>query len=459
MGVQFQYGFSTVDGNYGFGEINANPVTGDPYQTAQPIPAGGYLVEVVIPKDDFNRPLYKVTREEDINVGEGDLFVPQIPPPACAGALHIVDVAGSGASDGYEGMTLPSGIQVPASTPTVNLPFADMGGSPFEGMAKPLCDVKLVELNNGKSIAPAFNLFTDVPLPGRFWGLLVDDLNFSSNPKSLLFGEKAGIPFAPVGIYDFANRLVATTESDFNGLFDVLLPSTNRINCPTPSGVCANLFRFVGNDPGVPGRLNPNYKPNFRTIAAEFEAYAGLIVPADLAPTQVGVNVQLPGGQTQAVSCMLEPTTPQLFAVSQPYVQRDGNNNARTFSIQGIGFGATQGTGTVTLDGIQLQVLSWSDTSLNVRVRRSGTFNVPAGTHNLQITANNGESTVNGLTFHVLQNSTYSPNIYEVGPGKSYATIQGAIDAAEASSNSDLVVVYPGQPDLSTPRQSTWRLL
>ena len=70
------------------------------------------------------------------------------------------------------------------------------------------------------------------------------------------------MPFAPVGIYDYTNRLITTVESDYNGLFDVLLPSTNRINCPTPSGVCANLYRFVGNDPGVPGRLNLNYKPS-----------------------------------------------------------------------------------------------------------------------------------------------------------------------------------------------------
>ncbi|MCB0113328.1 MAG: hypothetical protein KDD84_04550, partial [Caldilineaceae bacterium] len=451
MGVQFQAGFSSVDGNYGFGEILADPLTGDTYESPVAIPAGGYLVEVVVPEDDLGRPLYKVTREEDINVGEGDLFVPQVPPPACAGALHIVDVADVG-GDGYPAVTMDNGITVPASTPTFNPSFADMDGSPYEGMVKPLCDVKLVELNNGKSIAPTFNFFTDVPLPGRFWGLIVDDLTFSSNPKSLLYGEKAGVPFAPVGIYDFANRLVATVESDYNGLFDVLLPSTNRINCPTPSGVCSNLYRLVGNDPGVPGQLNPNYKPNFRTISAEFEAYAGLIVPADLAPTQVGVTVQLPGGQAQTVSCTLEETTPQIFAVSQPYVQRTGNNNARTFTIEGIGFGATQGNGSATLDGIELQVLSWSNTRLSVRVRNSGAFNVPAGPHRLEIAADSGERTINGLTIHVLQNNIYNPTVYEVGPGRTYAAIQDAIDAAEAQNGADLVVVYPGQPDLSNPR-------
>ena len=44
--------------------------------------------------------MYKVTREEDINIANGDAFYPQVPPPACAGPLHTVDVAGLG-SDGY----------------------------------------------------------------------------------------------------------------------------------------------------------------------------------------------------------------------------------------------------------------------------------------------------------------------------------------------------------------------
>ncbi|MCB0099542.1 MAG: IPT/TIG domain-containing protein, partial [Caldilineaceae bacterium] len=47
---------------------------------------------------------------------------------------------------------------------------------------------------------------------------------------------------------------------------------------------------------------------------------------------------------------------------------------------------------------------------------------------------------------------SYTPHVYEVGPGKAYATIQSAIDAAQASNGNDLVVVYPGQPDLSNPR-------
>ena len=464
MGNQFQTGFSNVDGNYGFGDAcfngtldatdPANPIcTGG---TFDPLPAGDYLVAVKMPNDTLGRPEYKVTREEDINIGNGDQFVPQVPPPACAGALHTVDVAG----------ILPDG-----PTATNNQTFVDIGGSPYEGQQKPLCDTKLVSLKNGKSIVPTFNYFTDVPLPGRFWGLLVDDLNFSSDPKSLTVGEKAGVPFAPVGIYDYSNKLVYTTESDYNGLWDVLMPSTNRINCPTPSGVCANLYRFVGNDPGAPGHLNLNYKPNYITIAAEFEALPGLIVPADLAPTQVGVNVQLPGGQFSQVQCAQDPVQPQIYTISQPY---GTPSNTTTYTLTGYGFGTTQGVGQLLLDpatgsgaATSLPITSWSNTQIVFRVPTGSVV----GARNLHIKASNGQSTVNGLTFHVI-GSAYNPKIYEVGPGKTYdptstnsATggihaIQHAIDAAAAAHSGvtnyqgDLVVVYPNVADLVNPRNN-----
>ncbi len=117
------------------------------------------------------------------------------------------------------------------------------------------------------------------------------------------------------------------------------MPSTNRINCPTPSGVCANVYRFVGNDPGQPGKLNANYKPDYRTIAAEFEAIPGVLIPADLAPTQVGVVVQLPGGQTVKVQCDVCAVTPQLFAVDKPYV--NGSGDVTSIVVKGTAFGAS----------------------------------------------------------------------------------------------------------------------
>ena len=101
---------ATVDGNYGFGDgcfgvggfvITPGDKTGagacadgtDP--TA--LPAGDYLVQVDLDSqlDAQNKRIYKVTREEDINIGNGDEWIPPaVPPSSCAGALHTVDVAG-----------------------------------------------------------------------------------------------------------------------------------------------------------------------------------------------------------------------------------------------------------------------------------------------------------------------------------------------------------------------------
>jgi len=517
MGVQFgplatdqgtpdaNFGAS-VDGNYGFGDGcfgtgGFDPETGACADGSDPTALSSntdYLVKVEIPTEADvygvdavhpDRPLYKVTREEDINIGNGDSFVPQVPPPACAGALHTVDVAGQG-TDGYPQVDLhgDGSVIVPASTPTENPTFVDIGGSIYEGQQKPLCDTKLIHLGDSKSIAPGFNLFTDVPLPGRFWGLIVDDLNFSSNPKSTAYGEKLPLSFAPVGIYDYTNRLIATVESDYNGLFDVLLPSTNRISCPTPSGVCANLYRFVGNDPGTPGHWNPNYTPQYRTISAEFEAFAGLTIPADLAPTPVAVAVQIPGLQTtQPVACTLNDptgaipaTNPEFFAIDKPYMYTNDAN--RTFTITGLGFGATAGSVqlAITLSNGQLDtdtmtINSWSDTSVQFTVPTNGSNSPISGPHQLKITTAGGKNTVNALTFHVIVPSggggAYNPQVFEVGVGKTYDptdpahntgdpggefgpyehALQDALNDAAGVAKA-LVVVYPGPVDNSNPR-------
>lgn len=423
LGVQFDTGDPdhltnpgvAVDGNYGFGDacfapgvlVDGNgtlatdlafdPSLGVDCQggTFEELPANDYLVEVVSPEDQLKgEPIYTPTREEDINVNDGvDHIVPAVPPPSCAGDLHIVDVEGIG-GDNHASAPPVDGVSAPASSPVFNPSFADAGGTFYEGQARRLCDTKLVTLNNGASIAPTFLFFTEVPLPSRGWGLLVDNGNFQTDPTQLLFGEKAGIPFGPVGVYDFTNRLVTTVESDYGGRFDVLLPSTNTINAASPAGVAASVYRFVGNDPGIPGRLNTNYKPNFRTISADFEMWPGLIVPVDLAPTQVGVQVQLPGGQFVTVSCPVPTGEPQLYAVSQPYV-----NDSGTFTIQGAGFGA-QGPGSeVTLDGNPIQIDSWTDTDITATVNTTD----PAGPQQLEITNDSGVTSSNGLTFHVLR--------------------------------------------------------
>ncbi len=437
-GVQFGSGQAELPGNWGFGEVLTDAVTGLPLPGPEAIQPGDYLVEVVIPDDPIlGRPLYQVTREEDLNMFEGDTFIPQIPPPACAGPLHTVDLAG-----------------IPPDGPdaVVNPGYVEAGGSQFEGQEMPLCNVKLVTVADQKSVAPIFTLFTPVPIPGRWRGYLIDDLNISSNPLELTFGEKAGLPNLPIGVYDFTGRLVHTIHSDFHGVYEVLLASDATYNAPTPSGIAANVYYIYGNDPGQPGHLNPNYNPQFRSIGTSFEIYPGVIVPSDLAPVQNGVSIWAPGSQQdQLARCALDAATPQIYAVSQPYVNGSGD-----VTITGIGFGDARGTGFVSLDNTRIPTVSWSDREILMRIP-AGNPNRPGlapGPYQLSITTDGGATTVNGLTIHVL-GTGYNPDLFEVGPGLTYTTIQSGLDAAAAAGDS-LVVVYPGATSPFTNPLGIW---
>ena len=176
---------ATLNGNWAFTDEYIDPTlpAGDGTEpdgslqlddpaNLKPLPEGDYVVKVDIPKDAHGKDIYKVTGEENINVFTGDALTTQTKPNilkyGCAGANHLVDVKDVGA-DG------PDAVDNPA--------FAEQGGSPFEGMQSPRCDAKLIHLQNGRSVAPSFELFTDTPLPTIHYGLIIDDLNTSVDPR------------------------------------------------------------------------------------------------------------------------------------------------------------------------------------------------------------------------------------------------------------------------------------
>jgi uncharacterized protein (DUF779 family) len=456
VGTQFQTGFASLDGNYGFGDgcFGDGGASGEGTcadgSAPTVLPQDYYLVEVDPGVDALSRPLYQVTREEDINIFDGDSYTPAVPPPACAGALHTVDVAGVG-TDGAGAVSNPA--------------FADAGGSPFEGLAKPLCNVKLVDLVDGGSIAPIFTYFTEVPIPGKWKGYIIDDLTVSTDQKSLNFGEKAGIPNSPIGIYDFSNRLVTTITSDPNGVYEVLLPSSHTVNCPSPAGVCAAMYYLLGNDPGQPGALNPNYNPQYRTIGATFEIYTGLMIPSDLAPTQIVPGVLAAGSLFGSPpQCPLPAAAPKQFAVNKPYgLVRNSTTVANRINdfitISGDSFGASPGS--VRLVGASTYTLplqpstTWSNTQLSVVVP----YSTPPGTYQLEVVTGDGQVTDPGLTYRVYARTNTAisgATVFEVGPvgtqfnplvpaGRRFSTIQAAVTAAASIGGTErLVVVYPG---------------
>ena len=405
----------TVNGNYAFADSNLNlyppgdpdnPAPGHDLALYAPLPDGqtqsllpdDYLVSVEIPNDPVDgKPMYQVTREEDVNVFDGDGYLPQDNFPPSPSLADDQPNPAQGQPDPGAPPSQQAGItpECAGANHTVNVkdqPFIDGGGSPFEGQQKPLCDTKLVTVRGGQTVAPNFNLFTPVPLPTHFWGLTINDLGLSHDKRSARFGEAEPLPNVPMGIYDWSGRLVDTVSTDFNGFYEAIEPSTGTFNCPVPAGPCPNMYRFVGNDPGQPGHLNANYNPRFRTIATNFQAWPGLFTVTDTAPTQVAATGIAPGStQVGPVDCDPATNTPQLFAVSRPYLRSNDNN--RQLTITGSGFGAPGPNSRVAVSGLlggpSVVVNSWTDQKITVTLGRP----MLPGAGKLSVTANNGQQT------------------------------------------------------------------
>jgi hypothetical protein len=431
------HGVQTVDGNYGLGNLNSVPAMN----------LGDTLVRAVVPKDrvlppdsgtGLDRPLYRFTSEEDVNIFSGAQYVPQNaqnanvawPPPAPpARQMPVGD---------YEENThtSPSGPDpiCAGATHSVHATNPDLlghGGSALEGQTRHLCDVKLLNVQAGQSVAPNFHVHTsvDVPLPAHFWGYIFDDLSVETNRKSTNLGEVKGIPHVPVGVYDWTGRRMTSVDSDYNGTWEVLMPSADIFNCPSPAGTCPNVYRFVGNDPGQPAQPNPNFDPNYRTISANFQAWPNMLIPADTAPTRVVTGLEGPGVQFNSTSpCGLKVPEPQIFAVTpRPYT----NAATETLTIRGANFGPTRGRVTFTPENhadqsIDLLTGTWNDTTITATVgtQLPGGRRMPFGAGLLTVTSaavdpatKKNLTSTNGVTFHVI-GGDYTPHIIEVGPGR-----------------------------------------
>src|SRR5258706_12878604 len=83
---------------------------------------------------DGNGCLYRPVKEEDVNVDLGNKFTPAIPPPPCAGDDHTIDQSTLVQRSVYFGVA---------------------------GAHAPLCDKRLVVLNNSQNANADFNMMTN----------------------------------------------------------------------------------------------------------------------------------------------------------------------------------------------------------------------------------------------------------------------------------------------------------
>ncbi len=213
--------------------------------------------------------------------------------------------------------------------------------------------------------------------------------------------------------------------------------------------------------PASPATSNPNYNPRFRTIATNFQAWPGLYTVTDTAPTQVGAVVVTPGTTTPTpVSCDVSAATPEVFAVSKPYVP-SGSASDRTITVKGQHFGGYVAPNPSGSTGSRVELVaangsvvgatpgpgSWSDTSI--------TFQTPPVASltgaQFQLRIRNGATSAwssSAVTVRV-RGLSYLPTVYHVGPAQTYATIQDAINHATAANS--LILVHPGATSAFNP--------
>ncbi len=440
--------------------------------------------------------LFRIVREEDVNVDLGNQYAPAIPPPPCNGDMHVVD----------------------QSTLTTRSTYytGDQSTSP----SAPLCDKHLIVLENGMNANADFFMMTNFPTdangedpndnhagdvqePGRLVGQVFNDIYFERNPESVWYGEPRPIGGIPIGIYarvdtvcpvDDPNcatpninlpydpnvwRLFTTVTTSPDGSFEVLVPSTETLNCPIPQGPCPGMYLVTVDDPGTKEHPNANFNPNLLVATTPAEAWPGLTTQLDLPLDPIsGTACEDPAA----------PARPELLQVSTPVITGNASAANRRITIY-ADFIGTQGPtgstgGRVTLTDIRSGnittltrpvpagpnsggIVSWTPGSgstpdtiviqlpaINSASDNSSTSFRPGQKQLTIITsnANGAVSSVNGITLHVIGSNGGGPNAVNYTPpvvtvpapppvGTNPHALQDAIDSASPGS---LLVLSPG---------------
>jgi large repetitive protein len=423
------------DGGYAFTDY----VPGGwlPGATAVPVVSGVYVVEAVAPKG------YEHQSEESKNVDFGETYIqgPLALPPACVGNPHTVPAE----------LTLFPGVAAPNA-----------------GVAMPLCDRKETLLTGGMNAGVNFFLYTDVPLAAQVRGMILNDLANEFDQRSPSFSEKVGVSWLPVSIRDWTGKEIVRVYTDQFGMYNAMVPSTYTINAPTPSGVVPNVVQLCLNSPGPIANaagemvIDPYYNKHYAQVCWNRQMEIGKTFYADTPILPVAAFV---GPGNPQLDCECADHTPKIFSVTGPNnsgpfipsgatganrritirsmgtvevpdpnaIRTEGNLAVKIARDFGFGDGTTNGVvpWSVTIGGIQLQNVSWSNSVI------SG--DVPIGTPTGQLVVTRGDSgfsTVDSVTVTV--GNTGIPNVRTVAPGQS---IQAALDASVAG---DLILVQPG---------------
>jgi len=428
----------------------------------------------------------------------GDIFI--IPDQASVASMYDESGAGYNPSN-YQNATTNEGYN-----PTLSLPgfpgFVDPAWpcvgemrvvpdylsiyplvqetAPFAGATRPLCDRKEVTLANQMSVIAKFYLFTSTHIASKYTGVITDDFTSEFDPFSPQFGEKFAPPNLPISTRDYLGNELSRVYSDHWGTYDGLTYSSWEVNPPNITGYSPSMMTQCMNDPGpivdtragsaTFGQLitDPLYNPNYSDFCYKEPYMPGLTNYAD---TPVVPTAAFVGAAYNSPDCGYPDATPAIKEVDGtaigPWVGAAGatltitalgdqqvNNSAYSgpaasaapFNLKTIsrhyGFGMTQGTGSVTIGGINAPVTSWGDALITVTVptgvancaiRQQAQYGGSAAQcGQLVITAGNGKQSIDTVTVTI---GGKAPTHVSANQ-----TIQAAIDAAAPG---DLIIVDP----------------
>jgi hypothetical protein len=462
----------------------ANPTDNTPM-----LPAGKYVVEMVIP------PGYELVKEEDKNIllgdtyeapvttqfaGFGNIFI--MPDQATVSASYnpnnpLIPSTDEGVSPRHEGDTGSVETFWPCVGAARVVPdymslFPLSGqNAPFAGATRHLCDRKEVTLEDQMSVLAKFYVFSSTHVAAHFTGIISDDFTSEFDPFSPAFGEKFSPPNLPVGIKDWAGNEIARIYSDQHGIYNGLNYSSFSVNPPDPSGYIPQMMTLCMNDRGKGVSPDPFYQAAYSQFCYEWSFMPGQTGYLD---TPVIPTSAFAAGYNHP-DCAYPDATPAVSEVDGdgvgPWIADRGtahpitihalgnqlvNNygysgpqatsapyNAKTVTRH-YGFGAQGAGSSVTIGGVTANISSWSDTQIVVTVPSTGTL-VPqcsiqqrgvagnARCGELVITAANGKKSIDTVTITI---GGKAPTRLAAGQ-----SIQSAIDAATPG---DMIIVPPG---------------
>src|SRR2546430_486872 len=427
------------------------------------LPAGKYVVEMVVP------PGYELVKEEDKNILIGDNYIAPVSQEfGGLGSIYILPdqaaVAATYNANNPQNPTTDLGA-VPrheGDTGSIETFWPCVGASrivpdyislfpqsqevaPFAGATRNLCDRKEVTLQSQESELAKFWVFTSAHVAAHFTGVITDDFTSEFDPFSPSFGEKFSPANLPVSIKDWTGTEINRVYTDQWGAYDGLTSPTWEVNPPNPTGYAPTMMVTCMNDPGTGPTPYLLFNAHYSQFCYEIPFMPGQIQYMD---TPVVPTSAFAGAGYNNPDCAYPALTPAIKEVDGdgvgPWVSAAGHTititalgdqlvpsnaysgpsataapfNAKTVTRH-YGFGPAPAGGCsggnanaacpgVTVGGIPLHGVSWSDTTITGTVQA----NVPlcgiqqraqyggsaARCGELVITAANGKQSVDTVT-------------------------------------------------------------